>query len=325
MVNNFTSTGACLGQAWSVAVEFQLYLFAPLLLWAVWDPTAFRPRPLWWLRMAAAWLMTPLLRVLLGYAQSPGAMNDMELYYLAFNRWGVSSMPLSYTASFTRAAPFVAGMAAALAVAVHKQHAAGVGGGSGAEGADGSQPQQQAGKGAAKDVEQQRVSAAPAAEACCSSGAGMLWRLLLLGAVDALALALLVAFAFLGGCQSRHTYEVSTGLDLAITIFGRPLFGAALAWVLGAMLLGRLRALAAVLSLRLWLPGAGLSYGAYLLQDLPLLAVPSWTSVGVTTMFAAWAVVLFEFAYFSLACLLMALPFYCTVEMPLQRVIKRGY
>lgn len=120
-------------------------------------------------------------------------------------------------------------------------------------------------------------------------------------------------------------YTLSVRLDYFVCILGRPLFGAALAWLLGGMLLGRCRPLAALLSLRLWLPAAMLSYGAYLLQDVPLASLVTWQKAGVTTLFAGWAVYWFEFAYFTLLCLAIALPFFVLVEMPFQRMIKRGY
>lgn len=327
MVNNYTGTDACL-VPWAIAIEFQLYLLAPLLLWAAWNPSTFEPRPLWWLRIAAAWLLTPLLRMLQFAAEAPGGISDSASYFPVFHAgWQghLTTLPLSYKATYTRAAPFIAGMGAALAVAAHKQRAADVGGGSGSAAADGSPPQQ-AVKDAAKDVEQQQHAggAVPGDEAPARRGR-RLRQGLLLGAIDALALALLVVLAFFGAGDSRRTSDLCAVLDFAVTMFGRPLFGAALAWVLGAIMLGRLRALAAVLSLRLFLPAAGLSYGAYLLQILPMLALPSWASVGVTTLFAAWAVFFFEFGYFVILCLAVALPFSPTIEMPLQRVIRRGY
>lgn len=56
-----------------------------------------------------------------------------------------------------------------------------------------------------------------------------------------------------------------------------------------------------------------------------MLLVLSWTAAGATTLFAGWAVYWFEFFYFTVLCLVVSVPFHLFVEMPLQRVIPRGY
>jgi hypothetical protein len=162
-------------------------------------------------------------------------------------------------------------------------------------------------------------AAAAAAAPCC-------WRPLLLLCLDALALAACVALAFLGSGIGRLTASVlGTKADVALTILSRPVFGLGLAWVMAGMILGRMRMLAWFLSMKLWTPVAGLSYGAYILQDIGLTTLKSFVAAGVTTLFAAWAVYWLQVVYFSLLCLVLALPFAVTVEVPFHRMIKRGY
>ena len=64
-------------------------------------------------------------------------------------------------------------------------------------------------------------------------------------------------------------------------------YGVRVARIFVAVLLGRLRPVAWLLSLDLWLPIAGLSYGAYLLKDWALAVPPPWASTGMTSLWAA--------------------------------------
>lgn len=82
MVNNYTSTCHCLAQAWSVAVEFQLYLLAPWVLFAVWDAKTGQPRRLWWLRLLGFWTVQPIVRII--WAASVTGW-DFSVWYLNFN------------------------------------------------------------------------------------------------------------------------------------------------------------------------------------------------------------------------------------------------
>ena len=105
-------------------------------------------------------------------------------------------------------------------------------------------------------------------------------------------------------------------LNQALAVCGRWLFGWALAHVLGACLLGRLRPLSAVLSWRAFAPLAALSYSAYLLQWAVLALVPSWEAAGVTSLYAAWATLLLGTAIALAASLAAALPLHLLVERP---------
>lgn len=145
--------------------------------------------------------------------------------------------------------------------------------------------------------------------------------------VDAVALGLILFGVLVGGSENRHTATLGFALDAFTAVMGRAIFSAGLAWVLGSALLGcsRFRVIAWLLSWQIWLPIASLSYGAYLLQDLPMSLTRSFANAGATTMFAAWAVYYMEFVYMTVLCLVLAIPFNVTVEMPFQRMLKRGY
>ena len=117
----------------------------------------------------------------------------------------------------------------------------------------------------------------------------------------------------------------AAALNQALAVFGRWLFGWALAHVLGACLLGRLRALNALLSWRAFAPVAALSYSAYLLQWAVLGLVPSWDAAGVTTLYAAWATLLLGTAITLAASLAAALPLHCLVERPFAMLWPRHW
>jgi peptidoglycan/LPS O-acetylase OafA/YrhL len=119
------------------------------------------------------------------------------------------------------------------------------------------------------------------------------------------------------------TARVAPALNNALNVAGRFAFGWALARVFVAVLLGRLRAVAWVLGLRVLAPIAALSYSAYLLQSIPLALLPSWASEGVATMYAAWAANLLTFALATAASLLLALPMYVVVERPFALLVRR--
>ncbi|KAF8072961.1 rhy-1 [Scenedesmus sp. PABB004] len=337
MINNYTRGSpddACLLQAWSVAVEMQLYLVAPLVLWGVWQPAAQRPRRWWWAGLAAVWAIPPVLRGAL-------AGTSPLTWQFLFNRWGISNLPLAYTSTPARASPFVAGMAAALAVELAKRKRRAQAAPAALKDSDAVVIEVPAVSGAlGGDTDRQVVDessvpatlpgqqpAGAAAQAAAAEPRRRLRRTAaLLLCADVFAFLVCLGLAWLGVGVNRHTSTLSLDLDLFLTVLGRPLFGAALAWVLGATLLGRCRPIEFVVGSRLWLPAASLSYGAYLLQDLPLDRLPSWTLVGVTTsLFAGWAVYLLSYALFTLASLGLALPCFLLVEMPAQRLVKRGY
>jgi peptidoglycan/LPS O-acetylase OafA/YrhL len=108
-------------------------------------------------------------------------------------------------------------------------------------------------------------------------------------------------------------------------VAGRWAYGVAVARIFVAVLLGRLRPLAWLLSLDLWLPIAGLSYGAYLLQNWALLVPPSWASAGVTSLWAAWGTGLLAFLVVVALSLASALPLYLLVEMPFSKLWPRRW
>jgi peptidoglycan/LPS O-acetylase OafA/YrhL len=65
-------------------------------------------------------------------------------------------------------------------------------------------------------------------------------------------------------------------LRLPLLLFGRSLFGGALAYLVFCMVTGRLRWLARSLSWRAWLPLARLSYAAYLVQFVCVVPICIW-------------------------------------------------
>ena len=74
-----------------------------------------------------------------------------------------------------------------------------------------------------------------------------------------------------------------------------------------------------------WVPVAALSYSAYLVQDWPMLAFPSWLDAQVVTMWAGWATMLLSLALITGLALLVALPFYFLVEHPCARLWPRTW
>ena len=118
--------------------------------------------------------------------------------------------------------------------------------------------------------------------------------------------------------------QVSWDLNSALDVFGRWLFGWALARVVVAVLSGRLRAVAWLLTMRALVPLAALSYSGYLLQSIAQSLLPSWSEVGVTTLYAAWAVTLFTFTIATAATLVLALPMHLLVERPLSLIVPRA-
>ncbi len=118
--------------------------------------------------------------------------------------------------------------------------------------------------------------------------------------------------------------EVSWHLNAVLNVLGRWLFGWALARVVVAVMSGRLRAVAWVLTLRALVPLAALSYSGYLLQDIPMSLLPSWVDTGVTTLYAAWAWIALSFPLATAGTLLLALPMYLLVERPLSLIVRRA-
>jgi peptidoglycan/LPS O-acetylase OafA/YrhL len=80
MFNNYSYLH-CLDQSWSVAVEFQLYIFAPLVLYAVWDPEAQKPRTCSWLVLAVVWALDPAANVFIAASTA-----HPEHWFRQFNR-----------------------------------------------------------------------------------------------------------------------------------------------------------------------------------------------------------------------------------------------
>ncbi len=110
-----------------------------------------------------------------------------------------------------------------------------------------------------------------------------------------------------------------------LQVAGRWAFGWALAGVLAAVLLGRLRPIRWILTCRLFTPVAALSYSAYLLQDFGLNSFPAWQDAGVTTLWAAWGAALLAMLVVTVVSLGAALPFYLFVERPFTRLLPRGH
>ena len=130
--------------------------------------------------------------------------------------------------------------------------------------------------------------------------------------------------AYVGVGHNAFIKMIAPDLGIALTIAGRWVFGWALARVFVAMLLGRLRAVHGVLTLRVLVPVATLSYSAYLLQNVPMLLLPTWSAAGASTPYAAWAVWLLGFLLASVLSLAMALPQYVAIERPFRCFVQAG-
>lgn len=114
-------------------------------------------------------------------------------------------------------------------------------------------------------------------------------------------------------------------LSRILQVMGSWGLGCALAASFYAVLHGRLRPLGWLLTLRALVPCAALSYSAYLLQDWPMLAFPTWMQSGVITMWAAWATALLSLFLIVCMALLVALPFYFAVERPFAQLWPRTW
>ena len=113
--------------------------------------------------------------------------------------------------------------------------------------------------------------------------------------------------------------------NAALNVIGRWAYGVGVARTFVAVLLGRLRPVAWLLSLSMWLPIAGLSYGAYLLQQWALLVPPSWASAGVASLWAAWGTSLLSVLVVVTLSLAASLPTYLLVEMPFSKLWPRRW
>jgi peptidoglycan/LPS O-acetylase OafA/YrhL len=118
----------------------------------------------------------------------------------------------------------------------------------------------------------------------------------------------------------RWTQLYAPTIQMVLQVVGRWLLGWAVVAVFLAVLQGRLRFVHWFLCLPAFAPIAALSYSAYLLQFGPYAFMPSWASVGVTTMPAAWGYALLAFLVVVLASLALALPAYLLVERPFMQL-----
>jgi peptidoglycan/LPS O-acetylase OafA/YrhL len=90
--------------------------------------------------------------------------------------------------------------------------------------------------------------------------------------IAALSLVTLVALVF----TPPDWVNGSSYLRFPLLLFGRSLFGGALAYLVWCMVTGRVRLLARALSWRAWLPLARLSYAAYLVQFVCVVPTCVW-------------------------------------------------
>ena len=108
---------------------------------------------------------------------------------------------------------------------------------------------------------------------------------------------------------------------MVLQVAGRWALGCAVAAVFVAVLLGRLCVVKAFLSCRLFVPIAALSYSSYLLQKQWWGLLPTWKSVGVTTMWGALTTGLLACLATTSMALATALPCYLLVEHPFTQLI----
>ncbi|KAL1504055.1 hypothetical protein AB1Y20_010465 [Prymnesium parvum] len=204
---------SCMVHTWSVAVEFQMYIFTPPLMILAYALAArshgrLPLTPSYFLVMAVGWVACVALRA-------------VHVDWLS----GVSQ---PYTSAPDRVAPYLAGVAAAIAVAQH-----------------------------ARAPYRFPGPRARAAAAFCS------WTVLLIAALFGAE----PSYFKQSNCSlSQHYFGEWRSVAFWHIAAGRPIVGLSAAYLLATSITGHAPRLESFLSARIWRPFAALSYSMYLLQ-----------------------------------------------------------
>lgn len=326
----------CLHQTWTLSVEVQLLLATPVIMFAVWSPTAMAPRKfggraaLFALSTVGIWVR--LARVL------TQPKDDMGFF-----------RPMGYDMLAQGGQTYVAGMAACITVfQVRRARVAAA----------------ERGAGAAPDVKAESVihdsaaavaaddppasvasgDAAPPATAPADVEVGphappspppsLTARLrqaltsppaaaAAMRAADVGALLAFLALVYAGAGTNPRLWLVAPTLSSELDVAAHWAAGWAVARVVEAVMLGRLRAVAVLLSARTLAPLAALAYSVYLLHAIPLPLTPTWADTGAATLFALWAVVLLSFLVVMAVSMVAAFVVYVAAERPISVLVPR--
>jgi len=258
-INNLWGISGCLGQSWSIGVEFQMYLLSPFivrLMLVNWQHRRWIKSPHRGLAVCTFLVSCSLLmRAMWIYTDS----GDSGQYY-PNTQW-------VYSQVYMRMAPYLMGIGCAF---VNAQWRA------------------------------ERVSVQP----------WVRWPLHVLGGTTWLALSYY-------GAEPVDSDGPST--QFFLYVFGRALFGLAVAYFVLMMLNNGAKALNYVLCSPIWVPFARLSYTAYLLQTIGM----NWSAYAIIPpselddQWAAFAKLLAMILITSVLTFSMALLVYLAVEKPL--------
>lgn len=115
-VNNYVGNFGCLVQTWSVAVEMQMYLVSPLVLWLAFSLKDDKPRRFCYAFLFALSLLQIGFNALHLYA--PSLQNGQLFFFIPTTippPDKTAMLPLSYAATWCRFSPYVSGLAVGIA------------------------------------------------------------------------------------------------------------------------------------------------------------------------------------------------------------------
>jgi len=298
-VNNLPSlsNAYCMIQTWSVAVEVQMYLVSPLVLWMVYSFKQRRPRRGCYAMLALLSAANVGINAVYLWVVQGG-----ELFFFApHTRVDANPLlPQSYVATWTRFSPYVSGMAAALMQ--WETNRRGKASGSATHGgvAD-------AATGHDEAEMKRRTRKAASFER---------W----LTALDMVVLLTVGALLFVGVGTNHLTYETSPMLARLLFLCGRVLLGWCVAHIIYRCNNGGMRTLNALLSISLFYPLAVLSYGAYLLHMIFVIFVkgvdPFQAISPLKSMWVSWSVFNWDFTVCIFFTFLAAALTYVLIEKP---------
>ncbi|QDZ17813.1 putative acyltransferase [Chloropicon primus] len=110
-VNNYVGDFQCLVQTWSVAVEVQMYLVSPLIIWLVFSFKARRPRRFCY---AALFFLSGINIATNAYMLYVTQKGELFHFIPQTKVDGNGILPLSYVATWTRYSPYVSGVTVSL-------------------------------------------------------------------------------------------------------------------------------------------------------------------------------------------------------------------
>jgi len=270
----------CLAQAWSVSTEFQFYLISPFIMMAAYSSTSEKPRRWGYFGLWAGSLIGVIINVIIFLTRGTDG----------FATYGSWPSPLSYYFVLTRSSPYLAGMAAALSI--HETNRA-------------KQTVLSSLSQYNDDSNEQR-----------DDGKTHPWTMY----VDLMSLTTVLLLSYCGVGSNRWIQMKIPVFNIVLQIAGRWALGVSLSRIIIAIFGDRLRSVKWMLSFDIWVPIAGLSYSAYLLQEWGLILSPSWHSAGVITVWACMGTFILSFIVTTAVSLAMALPFYVLIEAPISKL-----